>query len=425
MKNFFLCIIFLLVTNVNAQQKSVVDTAQIIVPNRFNSQEALEKPYIILISADGYRSDYTKKYRATHIESLGKRGVVAKAMLPSFPSITFPNHWSIITGLYPSHHGIVDNSFYDPMKKEVFVMSNPKTAEEASWYGGKPLWSLAESQGVLSASLQWVGSASEAGGFRPTYYYRYHEMFSPEEKVNKVINWLKLPEERRPHFISIYFPEVDAAGHHFGPNAPQTREAVEKIDLAIAKLNSEIEKLGLNNVNIVFVSDHGMIDVKKDQPLEIPDILLNKEKYSFFNAQTLLRIHVKNQNDVRSTYRFLKKNKTKDYEVFLKKRFPKKLHYGTKDDYFSRMGDIILVPCQPNIFLEKGRKTTSGKHGYNVNKVPEMKAVFYAQGPMFKNGLIIEEFRNVNIYPLLAYILGLKIDHDIDGKLKILNPILN
>ncbi len=424
MKRILLFLNVLLISIAFAQQKPIIDTAQIVVPNRVNSQEALSKPYVILISTDGYRSDYTEKYQAQNIKSIGSAGVAAKAMLPSFPSITFPNHWSIITGLYPSHHGIVDNFFYDVKNEESFAMSNPNNAENSFFYGGNPLWSLAESQGVLSASLQWVGSATDAGGYRPTYYYRYHEKFTPTEKVKKVINWLKLPEEQRPHFISLYFPEVDAAGHHFGPNAQQTKEAVGMVDNAIGQLLGDIKKLNLENVQIVFVSDHGMIDVNKDQPLEIPKILLNKDLFRVFNAQTLLRIQVKNKKDIKPTFKHLKKTKTKDYEVFLTKRFPKKLHYGIKDDVFDRIGDIILVPYQPNIFLEKGRKTTSGKHGYDVNVVPEMKAVFYAEGSMFKQNLEIDEFRNVNVYPLIAHLLGLKIQHKIDGDFKVLKPIL-
>ena len=157
-----------------AQQNLAVDTAQVITPNRFNSTEAVEKPYLIFISTDGFRYDYAKKYHAENLLKFSNQGVSAKAMLPSFPSITFPNHWSLITGLYPSHHGLVDNFFYDYSRKEFYAMSKKENAEDGSWYGGIPLWSLAEKQGVVSASLQWVGSASEAGGIRPTYYYHYH-----------------------------------------------------------------------------------------------------------------------------------------------------------------------------------------------------------------------------------------------------------
>lgn len=405
-------------------QKGIVDTTQIVISNRFNSEEAMQKPYVIMISTDGFRYDYAKKYNAENLLKLSNQGVQAKAMLPSYPSITFPNHWTLITGLYPSHHGLIDNFFYDYKRKQPYAMSNRKNAEDGSWYGGVPLWSLAEKQNMVSASLQWVGSASDAGGIRPTYYYPYHEKFSPSEKVNKVINWLKLPEEIRPHFISLYFPEVDGAGHHYGPDAKETESAVHLVDDAIGELVQKVDDLGLRNVNFIFVSDHGMIQVDGGNPLDIPSILLDKNRFDYYNSQTLLRVYVKNANEVKAVYKELKANKPDDYEVYLDKRLPKYLHFATRDDKYNRIGQIILIPKAPKIFLEKGRKTSFGKHGYDPRAVPEMKATFFAWGPAFKNDLIIDEFHNINVYPLVAEILGLKVSEKIDGKLKVLKPIL-
>ncbi len=423
MKNL-LFILSIFVFSFYFSQNKSIDTAQVVIPNRINSAFAKEKPYLILISADGFRYDYTKKYNAKNLLKLSKQGVSAKAMLPSFPSITFPNHWSLITGLYPSHHGLVDNFFYDYSRKEFYAMSKQEKAEDGSWYGGTPLWSLAEKQGVVSASLHWVGSASEAGGTRPTYYYHYHEKFTPEEKISKIINWLKLPEEVRPHFISLYFPEVDAAGHHYGPESEETKNSVKLVDAAIGNLVKKVNEIGLKNVNFIFVSDHGMIKVDQENPLSIPEVLLDKERFDIYNSQTLLRVVVKNPNETKAVYHQLKISKTDDYQVILTKRFPKKLHYGTKDDKYHRIGQILLVPIAPKIFLEKGKSTSVGKHGYNPRKTPEMKAVFYAWGDVFKNNLEINEFSNVNVYPLIEEILGLKITEPIDGKASILQKTL-
>lgn len=417
-------ILFIFVFSFSFSQNKSADTAQVVVANRTNSALAKEKPYLILISADGFRYDYAKKYNAENLLNLSKQGVSAKAMLPSFPSITFPNHWSLITGLYPSHHGLVDNFFYDYSRKEFYAMSKKENAEDGSWYGGTPLWSLAEKQGVVSASLHWVGSASEAGGARPTYYYHYHEKFTPEEKISKAINWLKLPEDVRPHFISLYFPEVDAAGHHYGPESEEAKNSVKLVDSAVGNLVKKVNELGLKNVNFIFVSDHGMIKVDKENPLYIPEILLDKERFDIFNSQTLLRVIVKNPNEIETIYHQLKDAKSDDYKVILTKRFPRKLHYGTKDDKYNRIGQILLVPNAPKIFLEKGKSTSVGKHGYNPRKTPEMKAVFYACGDVFKNNLEINEFSNVNVYPLVAEILGLKITEPIDGKVSVLEKTL-
>ena len=401
-----------------------MDTAQVVVSGRINSAEAQTKPYVIMISTDGFRYDYAKKYQAENLLKLSSGGVQAEAMIPSYPSITFPNHWSLITGLYPSHHGLIDNFFYDYKRKEPYAMNSKKNAEDGSWYGGTPLWALAEKQGMVSATLMWVGSASDAGGMRPSYYYPYHEKFKPSEKVDKVVNWLKLPAETRPHFITLYFPEVDGSGHHYGPDAPETETAVHLVDQAIGDLVQKVNDLGLKNVNFIFVSDHGMIKVDGGAPLEIPAMLLDKSRFDFYNSQTLLRVYVKNPAEVKKVYKELKASKTSDYEVYLDKRLPKYLHFATRDDTYDRIGQILLIPKAPKIFLEAGKKTSVGKHGYDPKIVPEMKATFFAWGPEFKNNLVIDEFANVNVYPLVTEILGLKNDQSIDGKLKVLKRVL-
>ncbi|MBL1219418.1 alkaline phosphatase family protein [Chryseobacterium sp. L7] len=405
-------------------QQANIDTAQVVVAGRTNSAEVQAKPYVIMISTDGFRYDYAKKYKAENLLKLASGGVQAEGMIPSYPSITFPNHWSLITGLYPSHHGLVDNFFYDYKRKESYSMKDKKNAEDGSWYGGTPLWALAEKQGMVAASLMWVGSASDAGGMRPSYYYPYHEKFKPSEKVDKVVNWLKLPAEKRPHFISLYFPEVDGSGHHFGPDSQETENAVHLIDNAIGELVQKVNALGLKNVNFVFVSDHGMIKVDGGSPLEVPAMLLDKSRFDIYNSQTLVRVYLKNPAEVKAVYKALKATKTDDYEVYLDKKLPGYLHFATRDDQYQRIGQILLIPKAPKIFLEKGWKPSIGKHGYNPRIVPEMKATFYAWGPEFKNNLVINEFSNVNVYPLVAKILDLKIDQPIDGKIKVLKKTL-
>ncbi|WP_226063138.1 alkaline phosphatase family protein [Kaistella polysaccharea] len=400
------------------------DTAQVVIADRMNTPISENKPYVILISTDGFRSDYAEKFQASNLLKFAESGVSSKAMLPSFPSITFPNHWSLITGLYPSHHGLIDNYFYDYKRENFYAMSKQEAAEDGTWYGGTPLWGLAEKQGMLSASMMWVGSASDAGGTRPTYYYHYHEKFTPEEKVQKVIKWLQLPEAKRPHFISLYFPEVDSNGHRFGPDSNETAKAVKLIDTAVGNLVEKVQELGLQNVNYIFVSDHGMIAVDKENPLEIPEILFDKNRFDFYNSQTLLRVVVKDKSQVKSVFRQLKKDRTSDYKVYLTKRFPRKLNFAQRDDRYNRIGDIILIPKAPKIFLEKGKNTSLGKHGYNPYKVPEMKATFIAFGPAFKSNKKIGEFQNVNVYPIVTDILKLKISNPIDGSEQIAKEIL-
>ena len=400
------------------------DTAQIVVADRKNTPQTLTKPYVILISADGFRHDYAKKYNAKNILKLAENGVSAKAIIPSYPSITGPNHYTMITGLFPSHTGFVDNYFYDKKRNDLFGMSIQSKISDGSWLGGIPLWSLAEQQGMLAASLFWVASNSDAGGVRPTYYYQYHEKFSADQKIITVLNWLKLPEEKRPHFITFYFPEVDKNGHLYGTESPELREAVGFVDEAVGELIQKVNELNLPNVNFIFVSDHGMKDVDLEKPLEIPEILLDKNRFMYINGQTLLRVMVKNEAEVKQVYQELKKNKTRDYQVYLTEKFPRKLNYCTSDDRFGRIGQILLVPNAPKVFLESGSKKTPGKHGYNPFKVPEMRATFAASGPAFKEGKKIGKFRNVNLYPMVAEILGLKVSQTIDGSPKTAKKVL-
>lgn len=421
MKQFLIVLQLLVVTWGFSQ----VDTAQVIVPNRVNTTaDFSDKAYVIMISADGFRYDYAKKYNAENLNRLSASGVQADYLNPSYPSITFPNHYTLITGLYPSHHGLIDNFFYDYQRKESYKMNDANIVSDGSWYGGKPLWSLSEEQGLLSASLFWVGSQSDAGKTRPTYYYNYHEKFSPTQKVSIVLNWLKLPEAQRPHFISLYFPEVDGAGHHYGPDAPETESAVKLVDSAISELVEKVNALGLKNVNFIFVSDHGMIKVDKENAMDIPEILKDKNRFDYYNSQTLLRVKVKNPSEIQSIYKELKKNKSEDYKIYKESSFPNRLHFGKKDDRYDRIGDLLLLPKAPKIFLEKGKNTSVGKHGYDPKVVPEMRATFKAWGPAFKPNLNIKAFDNINVYPIVTDILGLKITSPIDGKDKVAHKIL-
>jgi len=228
------------------------------VANPPNAAAQLSKPYVVLVSLDGFRYDYAKRYGAKRLLELAARGASApNGMIPVFPSLTFPNHYTLVTGLYPEHHGIVANSFYDPARKERYSFSDSKTNGDGSWYGGTPLWALAEQQGMRSASFFWPGSEAEIQGKRPSYYMRYDDKFPDETRVEQILAWLRLPPEKRPHFITLYYSNVDHAGHVFGPDAPETGEAVRHVDGLLGKLADGIATLGLA-VDLIVVSDHGM-----------------------------------------------------------------------------------------------------------------------------------------------------------------------
>jgi len=412
---------FIILFSYQLQAQKPVDTTQKIIEGRVNTEEAMKQPYVILISADGFRYDYAEKYQTPYLLELARQGIWAKkGMYPSYPSITFPNHYTIATGLYPSHTGIVDNVFYDPARDEKYIIGTPSILD-GSWYKGEPLWSLAEKQGMLAASLFWVGSESDAGGMRPTYYYGYHEKFSGADKAQIIKNWLSLPEERRPHFITLYFPEVDHAGHRFGPDGRQTEYSVQYIDSSIQKLTQALQPLNLP-INFIFLSDHGMIGVEQKDYIPMPPI--DKDKFVVVNSGTFARITAKDTKDIEPLYHSLRNAKHDNYKIYLAKDFPKRLHFSTREDQSRRIGDIILVPDGAKLLVDVGRKTSIGKHGYDPCKVPEMKATYIAWGPAFDTPKVIKPFSNVNVYPLIAKILNLNITQPIDGRLKVLKKTL-
>jgi predicted AlkP superfamily pyrophosphatase or phosphodiesterase len=419
MQKLFILLLFANSLSASAQ----IDTTQKVISERRNSPQQQKKPYVILISVDGFRYDYAQKFKAENLLALSRQGVSAESMIPSFPSLTFPNHYTITTGLYPSHHGIVDNAFYDPEREESYKISDRKKVRDGSWYGGTPLWVLAEQQQMLTASFYWVGTEADIKGVRPTYYYNYNEEISISKRIQTVKDWLSLPEERRPHLITFYFPEVDHAGHHYGPDAPETAEAVRFIDSAVYELDKAVKSFGLP-VNFIFVSDHGMTKVDTVNTLPQP-AEIDTSKFIVSGGGILVQLFARDKvkADVQEQYLKLKKTE-KNFKVYLKTNLPQRLHYGEKDDRFNRIGDIILIPRWPKVFNLNNRKTSPGWHGYDPYLLKDMHSVFYAWGPAFKSGLKIPSFENVNIYPLITDILHLESAEKIDGNKDLANKIL-
>lgn len=399
-----------------------VDTAQQIIQGRENGPEQQKKPYVILISADGFRYDYAEIYHARHLLALSDGGVKAEAMLPSYPSVTFPNHYSMVTGLYPSHEGLVNNAFYDANLKKFFSYKG-KTANDSTWYnGGTPLWVLAEQQKMLSASFYWVGSEARVKGVRPTYYYNYNEKIDIRDRIQTVVNWLSLPAEKRPHLITFYFPQVDHEGHKHGPNSPEVADAVHFVDSSVYELTKAVRATGLN-VNFIFVSDHGMTKADIEHPITMP-AGIDTSKFIVSGDGLLVELYAKDPGYIQSTYNQLLSNLTTDYAVYLKTNVPEKLHYGAKDDLLNRIGDILLIPNWPKVFNLYNRKMDPGWHGYDPAAVKDMHATFYAWGPAFKPHTQISAFPNVDIFPMVSGILGLNYNFKVDGSKQLAHEVL-
>lgn len=401
-------LVFSLVNGLQAQEKKQGQRReQQVMPGRTNAHAQYDKPYVILISADGFRYDYIDKYNAVNLKRLSSGGVRAASMRPVFPSLTFPNHYTIATGMYPAHHGLVDNTFYDPSLRRRYSIGNIKEVTDSVWYGGEPLWVLAEKQQLLSASFYWVGSEAPVQGIRPSYWYHYGKDIAMPDRLQAVKDWLTLPEEKRPHFITFYFPEVDHEAHEHGPDSRETEQAVHFIDQSIGQLQSILDSLRLP-VNVIFVSDHGMSAVDTINTIKSPSI--DTSKFVIANGDMTAHIYSRtnNRQEIFTQYEQLKAT-ADGYDVYLTTETPARWKYRTKDDRFGRIGDILLVPKYPRVFHWSNRRVIPGRHGYDPYLHKEMHASFYAWGPQFKSGKAIRTFDNVHIYRLVTELLGLSV----------------
>lgn len=389
----------------------------VVTPYGDNASAQQNKPYIILVSLDGFRHDYAQLYGARNLQALGARGASApQGMIPAYPSVTFPNHYSIVTGLYPENHGIVGNSFYDPRRRQRFVYTDRRTSADGSWYGGVPLWVLAERQGMRAACLFWPGAEAEIGGLRPTYNVMYDPRIPNERRVDQVVNWLRLPPEKRPHFITLYFGDVDSAGHATGTDSADTARAVRRLDGLIARLAAAAALLHLP-VNLVVVSDHGMVNT------EGPWINLQQfANLSGFQTVGSL-LYPPNEGAAARVYSQLRDASDK-FVVYRRSRMPAHLHFSRN----ARIGDPVVVPTGPYLIRAYGSNDPKevppkGMHGYDPQTMPEMRGIFYAAGPNIRPGVKLAPFENVHIYPLLAQILGLRMEA-IDGDVRVLQQVL-
>lgn len=396
------------------------DTLQQIVPGRKNAAAQINKPYVILISADGFRYDYAEKYHAENLIKLRNNGTQAKSMLPSFPSVTFPNHYTIATGLYPAHHGLVYNQFYDRNRKDSYSIGMRTSVEDGTWYGGTPIWVLAEQQAMLSASYYFVGTEAAIQQTYPTYWYHFGEKTDINYRINKVVDWLQLPEDIRPHLICFYISEVDHAGHMYGPDAPETRDAVLFVDKAIGSMTEQVNALGLP-VNFIFLADHGMADVDTVTRINIAS-MIDTSRFIMRGGGTSLHLYAKDEADIQPAFDLLKK-KENFFTVYLREDIPSKWHYAKDDDRFNRIGDIFVVPQYPKVLSGYTNRISRGAHGFDP-AMENMHASFYAWGPQIKAGITIPSFENIHVYPLICSLLGLTYTEKIDGDPAILEKII-
>lgn len=368
------------------------------------------RPTVILISLDGFRYDYLDKFRPPSLTRLASEGVRAKWMIPSFPTKTFPNHYTIATGLYPEDHGIVENNVYD--FGTVFTMSKPEQVRDPRWWGGEPIWVTAEKQGQRAASYFFVGTEAPIGGRQPTYFRNYDGKVPNIMRVDKVLGWLDLPADKRPTMVSMYFSTTDDIGHEFGPDAEETRYAALEVDGYIARLMDGLRQRGIEDqVNVIVVSDHGMAPSYAKNATYLDDSFDFKLAERILWTNEIVQIFPK-EGETDAIYDKIKA--LPHTTCWLKGKIPERLHYN-------RGARVAPIICSSEIgWITTSRKRFNdfykdadeldrprGAHGYD-NKYQEMQATFIAHGPAFKRGYVAEPFANVNVYELMCKVLNLK-----------------
>lgn len=358
--------------------------------------------YVVLVSLDAFRWDYSKLYNTPNLNKLAKDGVKAERMISSFPTNTFPNHYSIATGLYPDHHGLINNSFPAPDLGLYYRMGDRAAVENPAFYGGEPVWVTAEKQGVRAASFFWVGSEAPVGGKYPAYWKKYDGKVTFEERIDTVIKWLGYPPQKRPELVTLYFDEPDGTSHDFGPVSPETGKVVVRVDSLIGVLRTKLSALPYaKKINLILLSDHGMSAVSYDKYINLKAVVPNRMIASISGGNPVYLI---NPSEGKRDSVLLLLNSVEGMKAWKKSELPSKWHYGTNP----RIPEIVVVAdsswsigTRPDASSIKG-----GAHGYD-NSNSDMFSIFYAAGPSFKKNYKFKELNNVDVYNLICRILDI------------------
>ncbi|WP_414829777.1 alkaline phosphatase family protein [Alteromonas sp. H39] len=370
------------------------------------------KQHVVLLSLDGFRHDYIEKHQANNLADIARQGVRAQTMIPVYPANTFPNHISLVTGLHPSQHGIVNNYFYDKQrpKDDGYAMYGMgKGLKDSTWIQALPLWNLVEFHGDKAATFFWPESDARINGALPTYHYHYSKYSDYQQRIDQIIAWLSLPESSRPRFVAGYFSLTDSVGHDFGPDAKETFNAVQRVDALVGQLYRRLQALPIA-VNLVVVSDHGMTNVDMNkvvtvESLEIPEDFV----YENEGAQVMIyaRPGVGATRIAQETARLA--NHAQGRFIVLDKQQREQRHYSQGP----RTGDIVLEISAPARFVsEDSEHVSAGGHGY-LPEHPDMGATFVAAGPAFKKGETLPSMSSLEVYPGIAQIMELPLLSDV------------
>jgi predicted AlkP superfamily pyrophosphatase or phosphodiesterase len=362
---------------------------------------------LVLVSIDGFRWDYLNRPEALRLRELASRGVRAERMIQVFPTKTFATHYSMVTGLHPGEHGILANNIWDEEIGERFTLSNRVMVGDSRWWGGEPIWVTAERQGQRTAPYSWPGAEAEIQGVRGTYWRGYDGDEPNRNRVRRVLDWLAMPADSAPAFVTLYFSHVDDAGHTYGPTAPETGAAIAEADSLIGLLVDGIAERGVTDrVNLIVVSDHGMADLSRERVIFLDDYL------------TMSRVRVVDWSPVlalipspgyeEEAFRRLK-DAHPNLQVYRKGELPTRFHYNdhrrvTPIVALADEGWTITTRTQ---FEERDPTRPAGAtHGWDP-ELPSMGALFVAAGPAFAEGKVLPRIRSIDLYALMTTILGL------------------
>jgi len=366
---------------------------------------------LLLISLDGFRHDYIERFAAEcpTLRTLKREGVSAQGLIPVFPSNTFPNHYSIVTGLYPAQHGIINNTFLDPESGMIFQYTVRNSIRDSRWWGGEPIWVTAIKQGRRAATAFWVGSEAEIAGVRPTYWKPYDPAVSLPDRLEELIRWLSLPAEQRPAVVVFYLSEPNGAGHRHGPDSPEVAAAIKSVDEAVDTLIRRLRS-GKIEVNLLIVSDHGMVATSKDRLVILDDYLDRASVHVDADGSAVALRPL--TGGVDTVMRALA-------------QVPHARAYRTADlpAHLQLKGNPRIAPVW--VLPEEGWQLAlrssvdrtrlnypingylQGDHGYDP-RLPGMHGILIAHGPAFQRGLEIPALENIHVYNLMCAVLGLK-----------------
>lgn len=367
-------------------------------------------PTVILVSLDGFRYDLFSRAPTPNLDRIAAEGVKARWMVPTFPTKTFPNHYTEVTGLYPEHHGIVGNTMYDPVFDAWFHLGDRDAVTNPRWWGGEPIWVTAEEQGQHAGTVFWPGSEAPIDGVRPSRWLRYDSRMSFRARVDTVLSWLQLPRAQRPTFLTLYFDQPDHAEHEDGPDSPGAAAAVARVDTTVGWLLDGLSARGLlDQVNIIVTSDHGFAPTSPDRVVYLDDYV-DLAPLRVVTWGPVAEIGAQDGSPT-VVQRALAKLRGADphMRVYAKADVPARLHFS----HNRRIPPVVAIAdvgwmIESHAGMRRmGRHFLRGNHGWD-NAAPEMRAIFLARGPAFRKGDTVPAFANVHLYDLMCRVLGLR-----------------